>query len=129
MTSITKLYYHQGRPFWESDQVEAIDCSNQYGNPSGHSFSCAGISLALWLDYNTQARVPHSKTPLKEWYWRLLFFCSGVGFVIAIVYSRMFLGVHSINQVLFGSQLGVWFGITSHFIVREPFMTLSENLI
>ena len=129
MTSVAKLYYHQGRPFWESDQVEAIDCSNQYGNPSGHCFSSAGISLAVWLDYNTQARAPQSKTILKQWYWRVLFLCLSIGFVIAIAYSRMFLGVHSINQVLFGAQLGVWFGITSHYIVREPLMNLSENLI
>jgi len=34
-----KLFYHDPRPFWSSDAVQAFQCSTQFGNPSGHSIT------------------------------------------------------------------------------------------
>ena len=34
-----KLYYHDPRPFWSSDAIQAFQRSTQYGNPSGHSIT------------------------------------------------------------------------------------------
>ena len=56
MKAVIKLNLHQGRPFWESDDVQAIACSSQYGTPSGHTFSGVGLHLAVWLDFNHLAR-------------------------------------------------------------------------
>lgn len=39
-------------------------------------------------------------------------------FFIFLAISRVFLGEHSYNQVLFGSQLGIAFAIILHFIVK-----------
>ena len=50
--NITKLAYHQARPFWVSPEIKAHHCSIQYGNPSGHSLFSLGSSLTIWLDYN-----------------------------------------------------------------------------
>ena len=101
MSSIVKLHNHQGRPFWENPAVDAIACSNQYGNPSGHSFASMGMALAVWLDFNS---VFSRKTEsyLSAWYWRLLLLIAALAFAGAIGYSRVFLGVHSINQVYYG---------------------------
>ena len=56
MKAIIKLNLHQGRPFWESDEVQPIACSSQYGTPSGHTLSGVGLHLAVWLDFNHLAR-------------------------------------------------------------------------
>ena len=42
-----------------------------------------------------------------------------IGFGASICYSRMFLGVHSLDQVLFGSLLGIWFSLTLHYCLRD----------
>ena len=53
LTSILKLAYHGPRPFWVSPDIQAFDCSNQYGNPSGHCFTTLGMVLVCWLDFNS----------------------------------------------------------------------------
>jgi membrane-associated phospholipid phosphatase len=51
-SSFLKMFYHDPRPFWSSDDVQAFNCSTQYGNPSGHSMLTFGISVAYALEYN-----------------------------------------------------------------------------
>lgn len=41
----------------------------------------------------------------------------------------MFLGVHSLNQVLYGLSLGVWFAMSSEFVLRERLIGIVQNLI
>lgn len=118
LTTIAKLYYHQARPFWVSPEIQAFSCVSQYGNPSGHCFTTCGMSFAVWLNY---------KSP--KWYVRAIYFALVVAFVAAIGYSRLFLGDHSINQVALGLQLGLWFALTSEYILREPLEELSRSLI
>ena len=52
MMNITKLWYHEARPFWVRDNIEAYGCSTQYGNPSGHSLFSMGAAMSIWLDFN-----------------------------------------------------------------------------
>ena len=128
ISAIAKLNAAEARPFWVSDEVQAFHCSGQFGNPSGHCFQCMGVPLVLWLDYNQQARRnPNMK--LGGWYWRALIFVIMLIFTATIAYSRMFLGVHSLNQVFYGLSLGIWFAVTAHFLIKERLMGLVQNLI
>ena len=96
ISSISKLHFHQARPYWVNPAIKAISCSNQYGNPSGHSLVCLGLSLAIFLDYNSWvATRPENK--LRAWYWQVLLFILVLVFSGTIGYSRLFLGVHSLN--------------------------------
>jgi membrane-associated phospholipid phosphatase len=36
-----------------------------------------------------------------------------------IPYTRYVLGAHSLNQIVYGITLGIWAGITMHFLVRD----------
>ena len=83
--NILKLSYGSPRPFWINPSIKR-SCDGGFGNPSGHSFSSFAIYLSLW-DF-------------------ILF-----SFCIAI--SRIFLSVHSINQIIYGSILG--FGMYFYF--------------
>ena len=87
-----------------------------------------GVPLALWLDYNQQARI-NSDMKLGAWYWRALVFVIMLVFTGTIAYSRMFLGVHSLNQVFYGLSLGLWFALTCEFLIKEKMMKLIQNLI
>ena len=66
---------------------------------------------------------------LGAWYWRLFFFALTLTFGGMIAYSRMFLGVHSLNQCLYGLTLGAWFAISSEYLIKEPMMQLIHDLI
>ena len=74
--------------------------------------------FALCLDYNSEA-IKNPDMKFAAWYWRLLSLVVGVAFASAIAYSRLFLGVHSLNQIFFGALLGAWFAFSAHFILRD----------
>lgn len=49
-------------------------------------------------------------------------------FGLTIGYSRVFLGVHTWNQLLFGWQLGIWLALTLHFCFKDSLMRNLESL-
>ena len=48
--NITKMGYHEPRPFMVSDSIKVYGCSAEYGNPSGHSLFAAAFNLFFFLD-------------------------------------------------------------------------------
>ena len=80
-----------------------------------------GMALAIWLDYNSWVG-QQAEHKLKDLPWRILLLAVALSFTGSIAYSRVFLGVHSLNQVFYGVQVGAWFALTAHFIVKEPLM-------
>ena len=41
---------------------------------------------------------------------------------ISIPYSRYLVGVHSLDQIVYGSTLGMWEGLVLHWFVRVNFI-------
>ena len=122
--NITKLIYHQARPFWDSSSIKAGSCSSQFGNPSGHSLTSLGMALAVWLDYN-QSVVDGKVTQDSPWskMWIRTLLCAlAVAFGVSIGWSRFVLGAHSMNQIVFGLLLGVWIAFSFHFGTYHAFM-------
>lgn len=59
-----------------------------------------GITLAILLDYNRWAILENIKQEPSKWanvWYRVLALVLGATFVATIGYSRLFLGVHSLN--------------------------------
>mmetsp|Transcript_41631 Transcript_41631/g.54835 ORF Transcript_41631/g.54835 Transcript_41631/m.54835 type:complete len:126 (+) Transcript_41631:421-798(+) len=80
-----------------------------------------GVALMLWLDLKHLAS--HNTWLSIIW---------GIGtFVMPLLigYSRLYLGVHSLNQVTFGLQLGAWCALTAHYLIREPLQNFTQRLI
>ena len=86
------------------------------------------MMFVVCLDYNAEART-NPNMRFSAWYWRLLSLIVGIAFAAAILYSRLFLGVHSLNQVYFGALLGLWFALSCHFILRDSLLKLVNDLI
>ena len=78
--------------------------------------------MTLWLDYS-------SREGGSKWYFKLVLLALALAFAGSIGYSRLFLGVHSLNQVLNGLSCGLWFAFTAHFLLREPMTGLVSALI
>ena len=54
--------------------------------------------------------------------------CIGVVFLIFMGFSRVYLGAHSYNQVVFGTTLGAAFAIIGHYKIKPIFLALPELL-
>lgn len=101
LISLMKLIYKSPRPYWNDLDILALSCEGGYGNPSGHTFLATVMGMVTWeITINNNPR-------LKE--RRLL---KGISLVLyllvmlAVAISRILLGVHSINQVIYGYLLG-----------------------
>ena len=123
--SWTKLVYADPRPIWAGVAVQAFSCSSQYGNPSGHSAWSAARAMLMWLDYATSVK----EGKFSNKYMKLLALFAALAIPATIMYSRLFLGVHSLDQVLFGCQIGIWFAFSAEFILKEPFLRWSDKLL
>ena len=45
-----KLAYKEPRPYLKFLDIEALSCSKEFGNPSGHSSAAFATSIVLFLD-------------------------------------------------------------------------------
>ena len=48
--SLLKLVYHAPRPYMISDIIIPLSCSNEFGNPSGHSAIASQFAISFFLD-------------------------------------------------------------------------------
>jgi membrane-associated phospholipid phosphatase len=89
-----KFLFHNARPYWFSDTVKAYSIESSFGLPSGH----AQISASVWGWLAVEIR--------KRWFSIL-----ALVLIFLIGFSRLFLGVHFLSDVLLGWLLGgllVW---------------------
>ena len=94
MTSVTlnffvKLWFAGPRPYWVSSKVNAFSAESSFGIPSGH----AQNAVSVWGIIASGIR--------KPWAWV-------AAFVLAffIGFSRLYLGVHFVHDVVVGWMLG-----------------------
>lgn len=86
-----------------------------------------GLGLIMWLDFNKHIVSTQSKWNTKM--VRLGLLLVALTFGITIGYSRLFLGVHSIDQVIYGWNIGLWYAFTFHFLIGEPLTISAKDLL
>ena len=86
-----------------------------------------GVGLVLFLDYlslSGQVENLDERGDSKSWYFilpaKIVFGILSVSFGLTIGYSRLFLGVHSLNQLIFGWSLGAWVAFNLEYIFKVP---------
>ena len=112
-----KMIYQSDRPNWISEYL-TFSCNYGYGNPSGHSFTCICIYLTL-----SHILITYFKMSLLV---KIIIFIFFILASFLIIISRLILGAHSINQVLYGFNLGlgVYF-ILIYFIGYHKYNSIS----
>ena len=98
-TLVLKGAYERGRPLLIGEEIVPYDCCCDYGMPSGHSSSSmTGFHvIAFSLSFGVTSRNQSLLTRLLQ----LVCYATA----ILIGWSRLELGVHSLNQVLYGFLL------------------------
>jgi membrane-associated phospholipid phosphatase len=89
-----KFLFHNPRPYWISDRVQALSHETSFGLPSGH----AQIAASVWGWLAVEVK--------KRW-----FSIVALVIIFLIGLSRIYLGVHFLTDVLLGWLLGgllVW---------------------
>ena len=123
LMNITKMAYHEPRPFMVTDQITVYGCSAEYGNPSGHSLFAAGFNFFFFLDICHGGKYKYSSLL----YSLLLFVATSL--TILIGFARFYVGVHTLNQIVYGWQLGLLLAFYFHYCLRDPVMRHIEQII
>jgi membrane-associated phospholipid phosphatase len=101
--NLLKILYGNPRPFWKDPSLFK-SCDGGFGNPSGHSFTSSTVYLSFWqlmTDY------PFFINSTIGFTLKIVLLILAILLIITIMLTRIFLGVHSVNQVLYGASLGI----------------------
>jgi membrane-associated phospholipid phosphatase len=105
---VLKQAFQESRPFWFNTNIKILEwfCPTDFGNPSGHSFIAFAMYEPLLSDF-----LGTGKQRLYLFVW---------GFIaVLVVISRMYLGAHSFDQVVYGSLIGLSFLVIYRFWLQE----------
>jgi membrane-associated phospholipid phosphatase len=86
---VFKLLFMGPRPYWISSQVQALSAESSFGIPSGHAQDAAALWGAM------------ASGVTKRWVWAAAF-----GVAILIGFSRLYLGMHFVHDVIAGWLIG-----------------------
>lgn len=113
LLALTKILYHDPRPYMVDDRISMKSCAYDYGNPSGHALASVAFSTFIFLMYNYS-----NMSPINNQFRNLRFLITlviALTFSGLLTFSRVYLGVHAIDQVLLGSLYGIWLALFYHF--------------
>lgn len=102
INSALKLFFKVERPFNVRSDIKRLDTTEGYSFPSGHSSQAAGISYRA-------VREKRNKTAV------LL----GILFTALMMTSRMYLGMHSVVDVIVGAIFGVAFAFFTEWLYKK----------
>ena len=127
--SYFKLAFHDPRPYMIQPDITPEKCSVGFGNPSGHSHASSEFAVVLFLDVFHGAQIGGSVERFFSKITYAVCLALAIFWAVTIPYTRFVMGVHSLDQIMFGSSLGVWSGLTMHFLVRDNLLRHVEKLI
>jgi membrane-associated phospholipid phosphatase len=109
VNALLKFFFHTPRPYWVSSKIQPYVIETTFGIPSGHAQNSIVVfgSIAWVLK--------------KKWAWICLIILAG-----AIGFSRLYLGVHFLSDVLVGWLVG---SILLYVALRmeKPFLSWFQN--
>jgi len=134
---IFKSLYADPRPFWDiylklkKDNVTLetpTECDSEFGNPSGHAVLNI-YSLFLWhlfISSNFVNKIENNvkKSLTKYLSLVVIFICMGF-----VVYSRIHRQMHSFNQIIHGTVIGLAFWFTFCYIFEYNKMNLTDFIL
>ena len=115
-----KLSFQSPRPFWNNISIFG-KCNNGFGNPSAHSFTTISI-------YSSICHVIISNNK-NNFILKVILIFLTVFISIITCFSRIILGVHSIDQVIFGSISGLILYYYFFFVYTENNIKKEKNYV
>lgn len=119
-----KPLFQGSRPFFDDISLADMsinDCSAEFGNPSAHSIlACHCIFTWLWFLYDFYPEYfRRNKMVMTALNWFTYSFIAGV------MYSRVYVGRHTFDQVITGALVGTLGAHFTHYYYRTQILDQS----
>ncbi len=105
LSNILKYTINRPRPFITHSIIEKISAGGSPSFPSGHTSDAFAIATAISIAY-------------PKWYIIILAYA----WALTVAYSRMFLGVHYLSDVIVGITIGVGLAIFGKVLLKGKFL-------
>ncbi len=106
VSNILKYSINRPRPFITHPIIEKISAGGSPSFPSGHTSDAFAIATAISIAY-------------PKWYIIMLAYT----WAFTVAYSRMFLGVHYLSDVIAGITIGVGLAILGKVLLKKRFLS------
>lgn len=93
-------------------------CSGEFGNPSGHTLLTTSYLLVAWLFLKQVCANSYKK---NRWCGARLFDTFVFSSIFMVSLCRLYLGRHSLDQIILGNGLGAWSAIFAADIYKKYF--------
>ena len=126
---LLKSIYINSRPYWnifydiykEINNYNNLDkfpteCDGGFGNPSGHSLMSTSF-LCLWYLFINSNPIKKLKKNLQI-FIKCIFLFITIVCILSVTFSRIHRQIHSFNQIIFGTLLGISVFFTFCFIIE-----------
>jgi len=113
-----KSLYAEPRPYWITDEFTANHCLTGFGNPSGHMFNNCFFWATLYLHFFYEVNQPPASMSSLKFVATLVFIAA----IPLMALSRVTMGAHTLNEVLFGTLIGITFAWIGHYKVKPLFL-------
>ena len=90
LNAIVKVLFAAPRPYWVSSGVEPYSVETTFGSPSGHAQNAAALWGIMAAGVN------------RRWAW-----IAALGLAFLIGFSRLYLGMHFVHDVVLGWLIGL----------------------
>lgn len=116
--AVIKQTIQESRPFWYDNDIAINEwfCPTDFGNPSGHSFI---VILAYEPILSDFLGTGPKYVLLGIW----------AVFVALVLISRMYLGAHSLDQIIFGGLLGIAFLVIYKYQFQKMMYSAVANIL
>ena len=130
------MIQYDGRPYWVSDEVKALMWNGSYANPSGHSlYFFASIPSMFYLFFYAKTRGKYAigwneyrdTKCFKVFYVTIIVLW--VAFGAPSIFSRLYLGSHTIDQLIYGTLIGLTCFFYWTYVLREPLHQYSYKFL
>lgn len=114
-TYFAKILFHRDRP---SEVLHTV-IEDSFSFPSGHATSAAFVAgILVYVFLQAKKRSPREK------YSAILL---GLLFVVAIDFSRLYLGVHYLTDVVAGNMVGLVGALSTIWILKSGLLRVTRN--
>lgn len=121
--SMIKVVFADPRPFWLTTEIKMLDwnCYQEFGNPSGHAMMGPIFFEFVFMEY----LFPLAKTLCYKIFWVSL----EVLFILTLIYSRLYLGMHGLNQILLGIAIGLVIIVYYRVYLNAAIRKFLQNIV
>ena len=128
---LLKSIYRSPRPYWdiylnkllmEEDVNEPTECDGEFGNPSGHSLLSTYV-LNLWYLFINSEYFNNYKKINTKIIVKYITLIISIVCIFCTTYSRIHRQVHSINQIIHGTLIGLSINFIFCYIIDNKNIT------